>query len=209
MRLHRDKRTIILLFGCFFALISIFYIVYIAYNKFYASASLPAPAQTEQAKPVPGSARVDTSVAAISSAQKQETAAVPVTLEAPVSGNLAQITALRAKLDQVKVEAAISQELEKIQPKVLPTAPPQSPATPTPAPQLQLRLSEPTAPHASPAVVSVQGLDGHASATIRTDGKTVVVRPGDRFNGGIVKTVSRSGVTIQRGKSTTNLTFED
>lgn len=124
---------------------------------------------------------------------------------APVAGNLGKVTALRADLEEVRLKVAIAQEVEKLHLKPIPT----------PQAQLSIPLSEVPRPapvkhkESSPVVVSVQGVDGNATATIRSGaGVLETVRPGDRFNGGIVSAVSRSGVFVRRGNSTTTLTFE-
>jgi type IV pilus biogenesis protein PilP len=123
----------------------------------------------------------------------------------PVAGNLGKVTALRADLEEIRLKVAIAQEAEKLHPK----------PTPTPQPQLSIPLSEVPRPapvkhkESSPVVVSVQGVDGNATATIRSgSGVLETVRPGDRYNGGVVSAVNRSGVSVRRGSSTTTLIFE-
>lgn len=121
----------------------------------------------------------------------------------PQSGNLGRMTELRADLEEIKVQVAIEQEKEKLNPKKT-----------TPAPQPQVILPEPPKPtakpkEASPVVVSIQGVDGHASATIRSiTGSLVTVRPGDKFGGGVIAAVNRTGVWVRRGNSSTTLAFE-
>ena len=125
------------------------------------------------------------------------------TISVPQSGNLGRMTELRADLEEVKVKVAIEQEKEKLNSKKT-----------TPAPQPQVILPEPPKPvvkpkEASPVVISIQGMDGHASATIRSStGSLVTVRPGDKFGGGVIAAVNRTGVWVRRGNSSTTLAFE-
>ncbi|OLN30035.1 hypothetical protein DVDV_0830 [Desulfovibrio sp. DV] len=113
------------------------------------------------------------------------------------------MTELRADLEEMKVMVAIEQEKEKLTSKKI-----------TPAPQPQVILPEPPKPvvkpkEASPVVISIQGVDGHASATIRSSsGSLVTVRPGDKFGGGVITAVNRTGVLVRRGNSSTTLAFE-
>lgn len=60
----------------------------------------------------------------------------------------------------------------------------------------------------SVAVVSVQGIGDSISASIRTNAAIVTVRPGSKFGGGIVDSISRQAVTIRTGKQITALPFE-
>ncbi len=173
----------------------------------------PTPPMKESAPPVSAQdthALTATKAAGLSEAQATaagglgETKA-PAVDSVPVAGNLGKVTTLRADLEEVRLKVAIAQEVEKLHPK------------PAPAPQLPLSLplpeaSKPTAmkqKESSPVVVSVQGVDGNATATVRSGAGTLeTIRPGDRFNGGIVSAVSRSGVFVRRGSSTTTLAFE-
>lgn len=146
----------------------------------------------------------------VSSVPAQATPA-PVSTEitglVPQSGNLGRMTSLRAQLEEAKLLAQIAQEQEKLIPKQ-PSQPP---------PQPQVVLSEPAKPtevkqvrqNTSPVVLSIQGMDGHASATIRnSSGTLVTVRPGERFGSGIVASVSRSGVQVKHGNNISTLSFE-
>lgn len=124
-------------------------------------------------------------------------------ISVPQSGNLGRMTELRADLEEMKVIVAIEQEKEKLNSKKN-----------TPAPQPQVILPEPPKTvvkprEASPVVISIQGVDGHASATIRSSsGSLVTVRPGDKFGGGVITAVNRTGVLVRRGNSSTTLAFE-
>ncbi|QAZ66119.1 type IV pilus biogenesis protein PilP [Solidesulfovibrio carbinolicus] len=114
------------------------------------------------------------------------------------------MTSLRGDLEEIKLQVAIAQEKEKLLPKQV-----------APAPQPQMLLPELPKPvaakpnEAAPVVVSIQGVDGHASATIRSSaGSLVTVRPGDKFGGGVIASVSRNGVLVRRGNTSTALAFE-
>ncbi|WP_157137646.1 type IV pilus biogenesis protein PilP [Solidesulfovibrio carbinoliphilus] len=119
------------------------------------------------------------------------------------------MTELRATLDEVKLRVAIEQEREKLAPK-LPVAVPQAKTPQTP---IMLPPEPPKAPATpkkeTPVVVSMQGMDGRTSATIRgSSGRLQTVRPGDPFEGGVVNTITREGVLVRRGNTSTTLTFE-
>lgn len=172
----------------------------------------PKPPMKEPAPSASGQGTQPPALSASSSTTAASSSVTPAPVEArssgdlaPVAGNLGKVTALRADLEEVRLKVAIAQEVEKLHPK----------PTPTPQPQLSLPLSEAPKPTAvkqkesSPVVVSVQGVDGNATATVRSgSGALETVRPGGRFNGGIVSAVSRSGVSVRRGSSTTTLAFE-
>jgi type IV pilus biogenesis protein PilP len=125
----------------------------------------------------------------------------------PMAGNLAVITTLRAQLEELRIQAAIAQEREKMLPKpvAVSAAQPKTLGLPEiPTPQLEQKSRR-----TSPVVVSVQGVDGQSTATVRLQsGELVSVRAGDRFHGGVVGSVSRSGVTIRRGGASATLAFE-
>jgi hypothetical protein len=75
------------------------------------------------------------------------------------------------------------------------------PEPPKPWPQNRERLPRLLSPS--------RAWDGHASATIRSAGNLVTVRPGDRFGGGVITAVNRTGrVWVRRGNSSTALAFE-
>lgn len=90
-----------------------------------------------------------------------------------------------------------------------------------PAPTLSLpSLTPPASPSPAPAagprpagsgglrVISVQGVGGKLSATIRTGSGQVVVHKGSRLGEAVVTDISRQAVTIRRGGKTSTLPFE-
>lgn len=123
----------------------------------------------------------------------------PVPVPVPVAGNLEGLTALRAELEELRIKSAIAAEAEKLNPKapVVVAAPHSASSLPSEA-EAPPKSSE-APPPSGPVVLSVQGLDGHARAIVRQGSELVTLRPGDRFDGGVVASVTRSGVSIRRG----------
>ncbi len=164
-------------------------------TKDVASVSAPAPAKHNGSAP------------ASAPKEAQASEVPPFTVDAdtvPKAGNLGKMTSLRGNLEEVRLQVAIAQEKEKLLPKQ---------AAPAPQPQMLLpELPKPVVAkpkEAAPVVVSIQGVDGHASATIRSSaGSLVTVRPGDKFGGGVIASVSRNGVLVRRGNALTALALE-
>lgn len=126
----------------------------------------------------------------------------------PQAGNLAQLTSLRADLEVVKLQAQIAKEREKLLPKQ-PSLPAVKPQIAMPESLKSTSEAKPPALQSSPVVVSVQGVDGHASATIRTrHGGLVTVRVGQRFADGVIASVTRSGVQVRSGRNISTIAFE-
>jgi type IV pilus biogenesis protein PilP len=89
--------------------------------------------------------------------------------------------------------------LQAVVPPVQPPAQPSVPALEKLAP----------VPTLQDAVISVLGVDGNLSAVIRTSaGRQVTVKKGDKFGGGTVAEISRSGVVVIRGKTFSTIQFE-
>lgn len=169
------------------------------------SAKAQKKATPAKAKRPPGSAHAVAKRAAVQPSERGAdlpTVVPPI----PLAGNLDRMTALRADLEEVRLQVAIEQERQKLLPKL---------PAPVAQPQAQLKLPSPQKPEpikrepTSPVVVSIQGVDGRSSATIRAvNGKLVTVRSGDRFGGGVIASVGRGGVVIRHGKTSTVLSFE-
>lgn len=171
-------------------------------TKEVASVSTPAPMRSTAPSP---------SASVPKEAQTKESEIPPFTVAAaiadsvPKSGNLEQMTSLRAELDEVRLQVAIAQEKEKLLPK-----------HPSPVPQQTAILPELPKPVAatqprqpSPVVVSIQSADGRTSATIKSSaGNLMTVRPGDKFGGGVITAINRTGVLVRRGNASTALAFE-
>lgn len=131
------------------------------------------------------------------------------TVVAPiVAGNLGRITELRALEEELTLEAKIAKlKKEKEEASRSPSVPTLSlpsltpPASPSPAPAVPRAAS-------SLMVISVQGVGGQLSATVRTGSGQVVVHKGSRLGEAVVTGISRQAVTIRRGGKTSSLPFE-
>lgn len=133
-------------------------------------------------------------------------AAVPI-----VAGNLGRITELRALEEELTLEAKIAKlKKEKEEASRSPSVPMLSlpsltpPASPSPAPAVERR----PAGSGGLLVISVQGVAGRLSATVRTGSGQVVVHKGSRLGEAVVTDISRQAVTIRRGGKTSALPFE-
>lgn len=143
-------------------------------------------------------------------ANADQTPAVVPTV--PVAGNLLALTTERAKVDTLKVlvtAADLNAKLGKTgagasRPVVAPPPVPPLPELPAPAAPL---AASPRIVSGPPRVVSIYGVNGSISATIRHKGKLSTLRNGERFNGGTAM-ITRNGVQIRSGKTTTLLDFE-
>jgi type IV pilus biogenesis protein PilP len=113
---------------------------------------------------------------------------------------------LRSEIEKTRLDAQLH-ELKKKMEKPQPAPPPRQefvlPPLPSPA-------SKPAPVSIAPdAVMGVQGMDGDLSAVIRTSaGRQVTVKQGDKFGGGVVSAISRSGVVIRRNKTFSTIPFE-
>ncbi|MEG2005775.1 MAG: type IV pilus biogenesis protein PilP, partial [Bilophila sp.] len=133
-----------------------------------------------------------------------------------LSGSQRVLTALRAELEERKLQVAISEQLAKLEK----TSAPASVPVVVPAPQLPPLPELPGTAAlpgnrrpAHPVVVSVQGLSGKAlSANIRlSSGRLMTAHQGDHVsgnNGGTVVSISRDGVKLRRGGTIETLPFE-
>lgn len=134
------------------------------------------------------------------------------TVVAPiVAGNLGRITELRALEEELTLEAKIAKlKKEKEEASRSPSVPMLSlpsltpPASPSPAPAVERR----PAGSGGLLVISVQGVAGRLSATVRTGSGQVVVHKGSRLGEAVVTDISRQAVTIRRGGKTSALPFE-
>lgn len=127
--------------------------------------------------------------------------AVPVA----VAGSLQQLTLLRASLEEIKLKAAMNElnaKMKKNEPatSIMIAPPSMLPDLPPPTSPPRLRAG----------VVSVQGLDGKLSATVRTgSGKVVTARLGDRVAGlGTVTGISKNGVAFKSESGPHSLNFD-
>lgn len=122
-------------------------------------------------------------------------------------GDLSRYRGQKIILEQQVRIAELEQRLNDLsQPRkqeiVLPDLTP-----PKPKGEEQTTVTTP-APKRGPVVVSVQGVAGALSATIRTaDGRTVTVKNGAAFGGGRLQ-VTRRGVAIRRNGKLSAIPFE-
>ena len=134
--------------------------------------------------------------------------ALPIT-----AGNLGKISELRNTLEEETLEVQIEEKRARKRELTRSGS--------VPAPTLSLpSLTPPAAPSPAPAagprptgsgglrVISVQGVGGKLSATVRTGSGQTVVRKGSRLGDSVVTEISRQGVTIRRGGKTSTLPFE-
>jgi type IV pilus biogenesis protein PilP len=121
---------------------------------------------------------------------------------------------LRGKIEEARLDVQLFElrrKMEKPPPVVAPQPAPARPDFVLPALPSLAPAPKPMPKPAMPeAVVGVQGVDGDLSAVIRTSaGRHVTVKPGDRFGGGVVSAVSRSGVVVRRGNTSSTITFSE
>lgn len=127
-------------------------------------------------------------------------------------GDLARMRGRQHVLAQEVRIAELERRLKEAQQPVVATAIPLQPETIALPPLKPMKKTEakedkPKRPSA-PKVVSVQGMDGNLSATIRTtDGNLVTVKNGARFGGGIL-VVTRKRVSVRNGGKMRALSFE-
>lgn len=131
----------------------------------------------------------------------------------PIAGNLGTITDLRAQLQEKQIRLAI----HDIDAKLGVDAPNVASRVAVLTPDDLARMVAPektpgpeTAPAVSPRpiVVSVQGVDGKLSATLRSGGKLLTLRVGQKFSGGMVAFISRDEVKIRDAHGLESLAFE-
>lgn len=141
-----------------------------------------------------------------------ETGLSPITQDLNSPSTLGELTRKRGQEQLLKQEVRI-RELEKRlqdlsqparQELVLPSlTPPPAASKNSPTP-----VSAAPAPSRRLAVVSVQGIEGRLSATLRmADGRTVTISNGSLFNGGRLH-VTLKGVTVHKSGKSSTIPFE-
>lgn len=178
-----------------------------------ASVPTPAPQPTGSSasaiSPVPVVTKTATPAASVSAPAALPSDA-PDRFAAPVSGSLARITALRAELEETRVMASIEQERARLRAAATPVlVSPPTPALQLPPMELPRRTGAPanSATSSAPRVLSVHGVDGSMSATVRTGKGLRSVRVGDQLDGGSVVSISRDGVSLRLGSRITHVPF--
>lgn len=207
MRGNKNKRVVMLLL----ALVSLAVIGACAWQLWGPSWMTPTPAkiapkaparataQHEKKQPEPPKSSEDKSAA--------QTPVRQVYSSSSTLGDLSRIRGQKIILEQQVRIAELEQRLKDIGERKKPEI-----ILPDLTPPKAKGDGQPTvttpAPKRGPVVVSVQGVSGALSATIRTsDGRTVTVKNGAAFGGGRLQ-VTRRGVFILRGGKPAALPFE-
>lgn len=120
----------------------------------------------------------------------------------PVAGNLEELTRLQAEIE----EGLLRKKLAELPGKD--ALPPMGGASHN-AKQEQA-VSEPVMPvfEPKPTVVSVQGVDGQLSVTLRDRGALATFRTGERCSAGKITRITRDAVVLQGRNGTERLFFE-
>lgn len=120
----------------------------------------------------------------------------------PVAGNLEELTRLQAEIE----EGLLRKKLAELPGKD--ALPPMGGANHN-ARQEQA-VSEPVMPvfEPKPTVVSVQGVDGQLSVTLRDRGTLATFRTGERCSAGKITRITRDAVVLQGRNGTERLFFE-
>lgn len=120
----------------------------------------------------------------------------------PVAGNLEELTRLQAEIE----EGLLRKKLAELPGKD--ALPPMGGASHN-AKQEQA-VSEPVMPvfEPKPTVVSVQGVDGQLSVTLRDRGALATFRTGERCSAGKISRITRDAVVLQGRNGTERLFFE-
>lgn len=126
----------------------------------------------------------------------------PALPQLPVAGNLEELTRLQAEIE----EGLLRKKLAELPGKN--ALPPMGGANHN-ARQEQA-VSEPVMPvfEPKPTVVSVQGVDGQLSVTLRDRGALATFRTGERCSAGKITRITRDAVVLQGGNGTERLLFE-
>lgn len=165
----------------------------------------------KKAAPAKANKKDTTDQHAAAAARPEAPSAPDMNVKPIVAGNLGRITQLRALEEELTLEAKIA-KLKKEKEEAS-----RSPSVPTfSLPSLTPPASTSPVPTAAPRpaatgglrVISVQGVGGKLTATVRTGSGQVVVRKGSRLGDAVVTGISRQGVTIRRGGKTSTLPFE-
>lgn len=133
----------------------------------------------------------------------------PITATAGNLGKLSELTALEKELAiEVKI-AKLRKEMEELsRSPAISAASLSLPAFTPPAPQ-PASVSRPTsASRGGLSVISIQGVEGQLTATIRTASGQTTARAGTRLGDAVVTGISIQGVMVRRGGHVSTLPFE-
>lgn len=200
----KTRRMIMLLL----AIVSVSVIAASAWNLWGSGMTGVVPARPGPA--VRDAAKQEKKPDAPKSGEAAPQAQVPVRQVYSSSSTLGDLSRFRGQkiiLEQQVRIAELEQRLKELSERrkpeiILPDLTP-----PKPKGETQTPVTTP-APRRGPVVVSVQGVAGALSATIRmSDGRTVTVKNGGAFGGGRLQ-VTRRGVLVLRGGKTSAIPFE-
>lgn len=187
---------------------------FILFQKFGSSPAPSFPPAVRPAQPVAKPktpAKPKDTAATPREAMKETAGKSPMVHQAQNSpstlGELSRYRGQKIILEQQVRIAELEQRLKDIsqgakKPEIIlpDLIPPKSKEMPVAAPV--------AAPKREPVVVSVQGVAGKLTATIRTsEGRTVTVKNGGAFGGGILQ-VTRKGVSVRRNGKLSSIPFE-
>ncbi len=124
----------------------------------------------------------------------------PVLPQLPVAGNLEELTRLHAEIE----EGLLRKKLAEL---------PGKEALPPAGADIHAKQEQAVAPvmpvfEPKPTVVSIQGVDGKLTATLRDRGAIATFRTGDRCSAGKITRITRDSVVLQGGNGTEQLFFE-
>ena len=143
---------------------------------------------------------------------KGETGLAPIAQDLNSPSTLGELTRKRGHEQLLKQEVRIRELEKRLQDLSQPSKQELVLPSLTPPPAALKSSSTPgsaaSAPSRRLAVVSVQGIEGRLSATLRmADGHTVTINNGSLFNGGRLH-VTRKGVTIHKSGKSSTIPFE-
>lgn len=163
------------------------------------SASLQAPVMPDQrrsAPQIPSGGKAPTQPSSVAQTQKQTNQ--PALPQLPVAGNLEELTRLQAEIE----EGLLRKKLAELPGKnALPLTGTARQEAPKPDPVMPVFEPKPT-------VVSVQGVDGLLTVTLRDRGAVATFRTGERCSAGKITRITRDAVVLQGGNGTERLLFE-
>lgn len=207
MRGNKNKRVVLLLL----ALVSLAVIGACAWQLWGPSLMTPMPAKIAPKAPARATAQQEKKQPEPPKSSEDKSAAqTPVRQVYSSSSTLGDLSRYRGQkiiLEQQVRIAELEQRLKELGERKKPEIilPDLTPPKPKGDGQPMVTTA---APKRGPVVVSVQGVSGALSATIRTsDGRTVTVKNGAAFGGGRLQ-VTRRGVFILRGGKPAAIPFE-
>lgn len=161
------------------------------------SASLQAPVMPGQQRSAPQTPSGNKAQPA-SVAQTRNQTSQPTLPQLPVAGNLEELTRLQAEIE----EGLLRKKLAELPGKnALPLTGTARQEAPKPEPVMPVFEPKPT-------VVSVQGVDGQLTVTLRDRGAVATFRTGERCSAGKITRITRDAVVLQGGNGTERLFFE-